>query len=365
LINPAPYTIGGATSKPSTQSGEFNGHLSVYVVNELTTPNSTANNDIEVTVFVSACDDFEVAEPTEMFIENLSLYPVPVTTQGGMEEDSQKLTQADGDRDVLEDKPQAKPSMGYMAPSLDIADRSLDVYYADPVTSFRQILKRYNYYATFTPEASGQYILKVTMPNFPLARGYRSNGFFNAATPADPTPYNFVKMTLLNYVSYGFVAYRGGIRYKVLASGARERMNLFQVNRKPSETTFNPAVETLGITTLAGGNSNQRAAEFMGHLETGLNAQHATAGKMNPVLEYELPFYDRRRFYPARQIDNFGTNELKAYHSVAWQVDSAATDTPNLSYYVSVGEDFTLGMFLNSPVFYKYTNPAPSTTTPP
>lgn len=46
---------------------EGNGVVGVYVVNELTTPNSTANNDIEINVFVSMGEDFETFVPDDHF----------------------------------------------------------------------------------------------------------------------------------------------------------------------------------------------------------------------------------------------------------------------------------------------------------
>lgn len=42
-----------------------NGVLGVYVVNSLTTPNSTVNNDVLVNVYISCGDDFEVFVPNE------------------------------------------------------------------------------------------------------------------------------------------------------------------------------------------------------------------------------------------------------------------------------------------------------------
>jgi hypothetical protein len=50
-----------------TSNDVGNGVLSVYVVNELTTPNSTVNNDIEINMFISAGDDFEVFVPSNEY----------------------------------------------------------------------------------------------------------------------------------------------------------------------------------------------------------------------------------------------------------------------------------------------------------
>jgi len=55
-----------STSRYLSQE-QGNGVLGVYVVNELTTPNSTVNNDIQVNVYVSMGDDFEVFVPDDHF----------------------------------------------------------------------------------------------------------------------------------------------------------------------------------------------------------------------------------------------------------------------------------------------------------
>jgi hypothetical protein len=55
------------STTPYASQEEGNGVIGVYVVNELTTPNSTVNNDIEINVFVSMGDDFEVFVPDDHF----------------------------------------------------------------------------------------------------------------------------------------------------------------------------------------------------------------------------------------------------------------------------------------------------------
>lgn len=68
-----------------TGSPNANGTLSIYVVNELTSPRGTATN-IEFNVFTSMCDDFEVAGPTDRNIRRLQPIirpPISVTEGPG------------------------------------------------------------------------------------------------------------------------------------------------------------------------------------------------------------------------------------------------------------------------------------------
>lgn len=55
------------STTPYASVEEGNGVIGVYVVNELTTPNSAVNNDIQINVYVSMGDDFEVAQPDDYF----------------------------------------------------------------------------------------------------------------------------------------------------------------------------------------------------------------------------------------------------------------------------------------------------------
>jgi hypothetical protein len=62
---------GFGTGASSITPGMFgNGVLRVYVVNELTVPNSTVDNTVSINVFVSAGDDFEVANPDDDALRN-------------------------------------------------------------------------------------------------------------------------------------------------------------------------------------------------------------------------------------------------------------------------------------------------------
>jgi hypothetical protein len=120
------------------------------VVNDLTVPNSTANNDIEVNVFVSAGDDFEVFDPDSRDIEDLVWFRPQmgeVFSPQMAEVAGQPMNQPDADFTKREDEPMKDQPSQVMAPTLSDQDHTICVYYGDPVTSFRQCLKRYNYHS--------------------------------------------------------------------------------------------------------------------------------------------------------------------------------------------------------------------------
>lgn len=69
VLDAVPYRQTAIGADPGLDG---NGIISVFVVNELTTPNVTPDNDISVNVFVSMGDDFEVFNPDSESIEDLS-----------------------------------------------------------------------------------------------------------------------------------------------------------------------------------------------------------------------------------------------------------------------------------------------------
>lgn len=362
-----PYLRDGTTfGTPSTVNNQINGYLSVYVVNELTTPNSDINNDISVNVYTSMCDDFEVAEPTSLGINLLSVFAEPQSGfefQSGTESrDSQDLTQPDGDRNLDEDKPQGLPVQHTLAPKLEPTDHTMDVFYGDPITSFRQLLKRYNYYGTYGPSSADLQVFSLTLPNFPSYRGYDPDGAYNAATPVDPTPYNYFNTTLLNYISVAFGARRGGLRWKMAALSPRDRSTQMSVTRNPSGTGTINVFEENVILDISNSNNNQRASQFQDFIPVGMDGLHTTTTKNNPVLEYELPFYDTVRFYPAKRVTDIEVTELYATHEVDLITESLGIEYTAVPAYVATGEDFMLAFYLGPPIFYLYVDPDPSTT---
>lgn len=269
LDNP-PFSDGALVLNPL---GFRNGTLSVYVVNDLTVPNDIVNNDIEVNVFVSTGDDFEVAVPSEESmrvytyfdpLEALNLTPgfrIPaemsveefadfersgksrdgpvrlLESQSG--EESGELNQPDSDLTTNESEPMKEMAAEKMAVALSPMDHSGCVFFADPVTSFRQCLKRYNFHSVSSLGGNSLRWFVFNNSDFPYYRGYAPGAVDLTDAPAPNTPYNYSKMTLLNYVTPAFVARRGGLRWKYLQSVANlDGGASMSVSRNPTTTGY-------------------------------------------------------------------------------------------------------------------------------
>jgi hypothetical protein len=325
------------------------------VVNDLTVPNSTANNDIEVNVFVSMCDDFEVYDPNPSDIQDLTWFKTPappgrslLRSQAGEE------NHPDADLTKSEDEPMKLESSQVMAPTLSYSDCTDCVYYADPVTSFRQALKRYNYHSAITTTTLSVHMLQVHNSDFPYYRGYAPGAVHLTSSPSADTPYNFCKMTLLNYLTPAFVTRRGGIRWKYARTGGNTiETSIMMITRDAKPTDGYGQVQTI-MKTQGGISLHERvrqAAALMPHTWSGSTA---TCTRQNPVVEAEIPFYTNIRFVPAKYANITGSlANFKLYH---WYTTILAVDTSDSALthcFVSVGEDFTLGFFTGAPVAYR------------
>lgn len=351
------YSTSALGSAPNVTA---NGILSVYVVNELTVPNSTANNDISINVFVSAGEDFEVANPYDLDIRALSWYQPQA---GEYTPQSGEMSQPDADLTPDESAPMKLEPSETMGPTLTCEDHTLDVFFGDPVTSFRQCLKRYNYLHSLQFDSNTGFNRWV-LSNFPMYRGYATGAEHQAATPSDPTPYNYAKMTLLNYVTPAYTCRRGGIRWKYMYNGSIVRgsdiIGYMGVERDPS--TGNVYGQTTVVPIGIGdGTISERIAVELSTAGSGWPGSHVTPIQQNAALEIELPFYTEERFIPGKKGNVTSTGTRNFFHDLTCYIDANATsDVASIRAYVSTGEDYTLGFFTGAPVAYLQSDPAAS-----
>lgn len=355
LLDNIPY---GTSPLGADPRNDANGIISVYVVNDLTVPNSTANNDIEVNVFVSAGDDFEVFDPDSKNIEDLVWFQPQMgeilTPQ--MADTSEPMNQPDADLTKREDEPMKEEPSQTMAPTLSDQDHTSCVYYGDPITSFRQCLKRYNYHSAVCPASAiiSPTLINLRNSNFPYYRGYAPGAVHETIIPTPGTPYNYSKMTLLNYITPAFTCRRGGLRWKYFRTGGNTlETSLMMVSRDASSAAGYSQQETAMITQ-GSGNQFDRVRQNQVLIPNTWDGAVVTSTRQNPVIEAEIPFYSNIRFLPAKQADMTSVSGgFRQYHwmSTIWEADTA--DAAGIHCFVSVGEDFNLGLFTGAPVAWR------------
>lgn len=362
----------GSTSPPwsystlTADAGDLaNGIISMYVVNELTVPNSTANNDISINVFVSCGDDIEFAAPDENHIRDLSWF-TPQSGEYGEIYDTQsgEAEVADGHNTILESapmKPEIDESMA--ATNLTEADHTNDIYFGDPIVSIRQLLKRYCFSQMIARNAintTGMYLNDASRNDFPRYRGYVSDGEHQVTTPVNPTTYQFSNNTFLNYFTPAFTCRRGGLRWKyhLISNRPEGKSNLTVIRNSSPE--FSTGVGSVSLENDAN-NISKRAAQMRENFPSMVDGGYVTSADGNPVVEVELPYYRPQRFAFAKQSNldfNRGTDSY--YHDLLWMEQHSTEGSNNfIMAYSSVGEDYTLAFFTGAPVAYQQVDPTP------
>lgn len=337
----APVTVGGLYD---------NGSISVYVVNELATPSISAA-DVKIQVWVAAGDDFAVAVPTTKNLSLMSIHAQQAEVAPG-----EALASAED----TSNSPGCVAEVQSFAPGESIPeDNQYLVYQGERIVSLRELLRRYNYHNSYWPGGDGtttsSRIIAYNVHNFPFYRGWETNGQDTATNSVPATAaYNFCGTTLLNFLTPAFACRRGGLRHKAILTtvGGSTRQNAFAVARHNIIGKANSVDEHLQT----GVNGDKRSTR-LGLMASGLGGTHVTTAGTNPVLEYETPFYTvGQRFLPARKVNLY--NQLEMAHELSCDVPGSTADNAyRIDRYVSIAEDFQLGMFVGAPIIYNYGDP--------
>lgn len=332
-----------------------NGTLSVYVVNELATPSVSAA-DVKIQVWVSGGDDFAVAVPTTNGLENLSLF----------QQQSDAAPEVLAETKDASNAPTSSMPIDSFGDSSDMIpdDNQYLVYQGERILSFRELLRRYQYHNSYWPNDTGLGYRLVTqdLTDFPFYRGWDPNGQDSALnSTALISSYNYCTMTLINWLTPAYACRRGGLRHKALLIGdsSSSESTSFTVSRHLLDGTANKATSHSLSSALPG----DRRSKIQETLRGSLGGTHVTPTQNNPCLEYETPFYTiGQRFVSARDLDYY--DGFHAGHELATEVTDTAGPSGDparirIDKYVSIAEDFQLGMFVGAPILYAYQNPTP------
>jgi len=327
-----------------------NGSLSIYVVNELATPGASTA-DIKVQVWVAGGDDFAVAVPTSAGLDPLSVFPRP---QSGSEliytnqsEEEVLATTQDDSNAPTEVTP--IPTFGdYLE-----TDNQFLVYQGEQIVSFRELLRRYNYSQSWWPSDAGgdnPRILTTPLSIFPPYRGHDPGGRDSTTGVAN---YTFSGETLLNYLTPAFAVQRGAIRHKFIAAGKYPAGALLSAQRNQAAPII---VGNASAVLLNNVNTGDRKRVMFLMKRNGFAGLHMTPIRQNPILEVEVPYYSLgNRFEPGRMVHK--TSEPVQTMNVSSEVDNVDPGGTRIDDYVSIGEDFQVGLFVGAPTMYGYVDP--------
>nr|UNY41994.1 MAG: polyprotein 2 [Picornavirales sp.] len=327
-----------------------NGTVAVYVVNDLTTPNSVVNNDIAVNVFISMGYGFEVAAPTTDYIGSMRYHDILPESQE-MAEEVQKP-----------DSPPTQPdTLDTAALVIDSNDAANLVYFGERISSMRQLLKRYNLVEVFTPADEGAAPIGTNMVftldryNLPMI-----GGVYPAATLLSSVveftligPYVYGYNNMLHYVSLAYGGWKGGVRYFIDACPTEWNSGLVVDRLQSSEYPRNLLDVNNDLNLIANkGLLYERLRDA-----TGIAGASVQSTNVNPTLSFEVPYYSRYRFVPAKRLTVFdepgspGPDPFQG--SWKFQLKGKALREGGAMYVYACGaEDFTAFMFLGAPRIY-------------
>lgn len=325
------------TAAIGAASADSNGVLGVYVFNDLATPNSVVNNDIQINVFVSMVD-FQVASPGDLtgFANAYS-----ATVQAGEDEAPQQ---------EAGNEPGCGPATSTTTLGLAVDDpNEFAVYFGERVASFRELLHRYNYYASlFTNNTvpAGPALWQLKLPHVPIPYGY--NSFSLHTTTVGAKKFNYVSTTLLQWLMPAFACMRGSQRAKfVVGSSTGSAVTSVSAIRTSSGAfTLGGVPTSIPVTS----QSNYGRASLANRSNLLVGGAMTPAGNQ-PVLEVEFPYQKAVRFDEARIMDVNSTAATSPFQ-LRYDVNTllAAVNLPvTLDIYTSIGEDFQLFWFQGCP----------------
>lgn len=343
------------STTPYTSNEQFgNGVIGVYVVNELTTPNSTVDNDIEVNVYVSMGDDFEVFVPDDYF-QYFTFKPITVAPQSGMEMQGGTIVSESQNTE----EPSAPQQTSAMTLGPTISDNSdiNKVYTGESIASFRTMLKRYNLWncVPMTDTVGTSIYGRFSM--FPYLRGAVSGA---VDTTNVGRAYNYCNTVLLHWVTLAHSGWRGSIRYKWLPRGSFApawRPSLYVQRHPLGEIEHSRAVNnppTYGSFKQAGqGVMPTLNLGFMPSINkpfTGTRGQVYQSGFLNPAIEFECPYYSPLRFTPGKEENHTGLNLFNEGYDYFLETNGGAETCWDI--HVAAGEDYQAYFFTGLPRMY-------------
>lgn len=339
------------TQLPLSNAEIWNGILEVDVLNALVSPGADAS--ISVNVFVSMSDDFKFGGPTNVAINNLSVFkpPVEYTPQSGSIADMPQI--ASDSVNESTDKPEETVAIAPIASMSTAHDKQYQVFYGECPTSLRELFRRYiktrSYYLENSSAIENIRMHNITVPGFPFHYGLDPNGIdtyaTNTCTMAVQSP--------LSYMAPCYAGWRGSFRKKFVIDGAWPWNNVTaqRVGFLPYSANY---TDLATPTTQTATNLFTRQ-----YAEEGFNGLTATDRTVNSVLETEIPYYIGKRMSPSREPGlpfNNGSEAVMVQVLTPGERTTVPVSFKSgiMHQYDAVGEDFSLFFFVGCPILYNY-----------
>jgi hypothetical protein len=325
-----------------------NGVLEVSVLNELVCP--APDSSIFVNVYVSACEDFRLAAPTNDKLTQFHLFkppPAALKSQSGIPEESKAMK--DGDA------PTGAPALDPIIGLNSAVDNTYLVYYGDPPCTIRELCKRYSYTRGWKfPDASADSIRinGLRNKNGPYFTGWDNTGVDSSAASGAVTT---GATAFSAWFQPCYAGVRGAYRKKYLFEGAEDAVPLVVRQDFKNDGNGNIFSSELALTDTV----NKTNMYYSSRYNPGGGAGTCTTNcGVNNTLEVELPYYMPKRFSAARTVKaqalDCNSHQVRV-KSIKRSTGNDKLTSPVAYQYDAVGEDWTLFGYVGVPIYYRYT----------
>lgn len=381
----------GGFTHPNYNDRYTTGVLSIVVQNELVCP---TDEPVQLIIWVRGGSDIAFVNPDFDDVARVAINAGPPPNLIDRQPSAFKLIHSD----VKEQAGGAAEELGTSAskdeeiisffeatnhPDYDMA------YFADPVVSFRSLVKRFTFTTALAAEqapAEGNFTtFGYHLPLYPQVAGFVDQGSW--LTAPDNNTINCTATHLAKYLQSAFLANKGGFRHILdfeHADNANSQPSNLLVKRSlQDDPLYGSEASGIGETVATGARA---AAVLLGkrsgsNERRGLNNQTPGGAQIFPYtsdghrIEIEVPFYSKWRYATGFGETNptagnstnvlgwnNGGSTVDVVHSVSPIRNPEAGDYfPMLEVYSAAAEDFTLHFFRGVPVLYYDTLPSAPT----
>lgn len=353
-----------------TNKGPGNGVLGVYIVNELTTPNSSVNNDIQINVYVSMGDDFEVFVPINDFQNFTFRPPPPVVLESQSGTDLTGATIVPDSQNTSEMNAPLQDRSIALGPGIQDTSDINKVFTGESISSFRTMLKRYQLHTSIGANSSDPSYMSGSRNLYPYFRGYILDA---RDTTASGDNYNYCNTVMFHWVDQCFSGRRGGMRYKIVPRGQNvlspftgyiERFNTEQSNGAMWQRVSGP-IDTYSTDSDIAASSVLTGASVTPLVDqplTGTQGMVYVNSDVNPTAEFEVPYQTFFRFQPGKPETRQSNSTLQGN---GWWYRYFLADTTTalvFDIYTAAAEDYTPYFWTGMPPVYRETTiPTPQT----
>jgi len=231
-------------------------------------------------------------------------------------------------------------------------------HFGEVVPSFRALLKRYdNYFEASAPAGTAGFHV-YTIRGALYSRPGNPIGFNTTLSPTNWLSTN----NLLDYLRYGYLGMRGGMRFRVYSQGEIDSLGGYTKVKFPPEFLVNTATLTGSTENFLVNDANTE--NIRAYFSNDFNGSLTFHKDSNGGIEFEIPFYNSQLFCFAcdTYFDGLTTSDGLAWDSTwanRWYVSNiyktAGSETIFGFIDRATAEDFNLMRFQGAP-FYSVPN---------